>query len=72
MGAPERGTYLARAIVHTFVKNMDMERKQIFTETGNLDGELYSILIHFFKNGRTVKGLLGCLWLILLVPNKYA
>lgn len=32
MGAHEGGTYLVRAIVYIFVKEMDTERKQIFTE----------------------------------------
>lgn len=32
MGAHEGGTHLVRAIVYIFVKEMDTERKQIFTE----------------------------------------
>lgn len=54
------------------VKEIDIERKSIFTHFGKLNGETYSILIHFLGNGRKIKGFLGCLGLPLLPPNKSA
>lgn len=59
MGAHDGGTYLVRAIVHIFVKEVDTERKQIFTEPLETLMEKHTILIHFPGNGKKCQWLAG-------------